>query len=263
MAPVACDRASMSIARRHIGLFNFASSASAVGICGPRRVDARVEHSAQIEIGSAGSATHRRNLEGRNALRRADPVGSCQYIVGDGCARGHAPLDLDNRDLGHVKKSTINVNSDTSAPGAKSQRYEQRHRPGALAAGIFGPCAAACSIHRPTRNCADADTVHEAGRSARRLRAPRRSRSTASRRSSTWPARGPAVIVMTEMPGISPHVARFAPLGARRRLHRVHAVAVRPRRRRARRARRAAGALPARAASAPSSAPSPRTSRAR
>jgi hypothetical protein len=40
--------------------------------------------SAQIDIASAGSATHRRNLEGRNALRSADPVGGCQYIVGDG-----------------------------------------------------------------------------------------------------------------------------------------------------------------------------------
>ena len=44
---------------------------------------------------------------------------------------------------------------------------------------------------------------------------------------------GPAVIVMSEMPGISPDVARFSSLGQGRGLHRVHALAVRPRRRRA------------------------------
>ena len=38
---------------------------------------------------------------------------------------------------------------------------------------------------------------------------------------------GPAVIVMTEMPGISPHVAR-CPLGPRRRVHGPHALAIRP-----------------------------------
>ena len=44
----------------------------------------------------------------------ADPVGGRQYVVGDGRARGHASLDLDNRDFGHVKKYLINVNFDTS-----------------------------------------------------------------------------------------------------------------------------------------------------
>ena len=38
---------------------------------------------------------------------------------------------------------------------------------------------------------------------------------------------GPAVIVMAEMPGISPHVARFARWGAGRRVHGLYAVAVR------------------------------------
>lgn len=37
-----------------------------------------------------------------------------------------------------------------------------------------------------------------------------RSRSSMSRRRSTSAAPGPPVIVMAEMPGISPHVARFA-----------------------------------------------------
>ena len=47
-------------------------------------------------------------------------------------------------------------------------------------------------------------------RSSRRLRAPRDHARAATPRRSTSPARGPAVIVMAEMPGISPHVARFS-----------------------------------------------------
>ena len=38
---------------------------------------------------------------------------------------------------------------------------------------------------------------------------------------------GPGVIVMTEMPGISPH-RPLRPLGSRRWVHRLHALAIRP-----------------------------------
>jgi hypothetical protein len=77
--------------------------------------------SAQVNAAAAGSATHRRNLEGRDALRSTDAVGGGHDVVSNGRARGHAPLNLDNRDFSHVKKCPINVNFDTSLPASKSQ----------------------------------------------------------------------------------------------------------------------------------------------
>ena len=74
---------------------------------------------------------------------------------------------------------------------------------------------------------------------------------------------GPAVIVMTEMPGISPHVARFARWVRDAGFTRLHAVAVRTRRRRRRRRTRALRSSSRACVSAEFRALAPAASRAR
>ena len=99
------------------------------------------------------------------------------------------PLDLDNRDLGHVKKYPINVNFDTSRCAQKSQRY-----PTNAALERIAPM--------PKRSMKQDDPLEDFTRRDIALDGVSKVVYVAGT--------GPAVIVMTEMPGISPHVARFA-----------------------------------------------------
>src|SRR2546429_4866737 len=223
MAPASNASTSMSRTRRQAGLFSFASRSSTEAVPRPGTMTRSAPRSVPLLLRDP-----QRNVVTRNGKARfaALLIWLAVAITSWVMAALEAMQPWISTTATLVMSKNTRTMSFLTLAALPRNRNDQGMRTSMRARQTLG-------ASRRTGN-ADAEPLHEAGRSARGFQAPR---NCARRCHQEGPCGGLRTRGYSDDgdAGHQPARRTFRPLGARRRFHGLHAVIVRPRRRRSRR----------------------------